>query len=64
MLVALLGSALAMTVAGVTTGLVRVAQTGEGAALGRMVGAAVSYVPAVWVVADVAGFRRRDIALG
>lgn len=53
-LVALLGSALAMTVAGVTTGLVRVTQTGEGAALGRMVGAAVSYVPAIWVVAGVA----------
>ncbi|WP_040338816.1 ABC transporter permease [Candidatus Blastococcus massiliensis] len=53
-LVALLGSALAMAVAGVTTGLVRVVQTGDAAALGRMVGAAVSYVPAVWVVAGVA----------
>ena len=53
-LVALLGSALAMSVAGVTTGLVRTAQTGEGAAFGRMVGAAVSYVPAVWVVAGIA----------
>lgn len=53
-----------MTVAGVTTGLVRAAQTGEGAALGRMVGAAVSYVPAVWVVAGCTVFRRRDIALG
>ncbi|MGY1848673.1 ABC transporter permease [Blastococcus sp. SYSU DS1021] len=53
-LVALLGSALAMTAAGVTTGLVRVAQTGDAAALGRMVGAAVSYVPAIWVVAGIA----------
>ena len=52
--VALLGSALAMAASGVTTGLVRVVQTGEPAALGRMIGAAVSYVPAVWVVTGVA----------
>ncbi len=52
--VALVGSALAMTASGVTTGLVRAAQTGEGTAVGRMVGAAVSYVPAIWVVAGVA----------
>jgi ABC-2 type transport system permease protein len=52
--VALTGSALAMAASGVTTGLVRMAQTGETAALGRMVGAALSYVPAIWVVAGVA----------
>lgn len=52
--VALVGSALAMTASGVTTGLVRAAQTGEAAAVGRMVGAAVSYVPAIWVVAGIA----------
>ena len=52
--VALLGSALAMAAAGITTGLVRAAQTGDGSAFGRMTGAALSYVPAVWVVAGVA----------
>ncbi|WP_324275002.1 hypothetical protein [Blastococcus brunescens] len=52
--VALAGSALAMAASGVTTGLVRMAQTGESAAFGRMVGAALSYVPAIWVVAGVA----------
>lgn len=52
--IALLGSALAMAASGATTGLVRVVQTGEGAAFGRMVGAAVSYVPAIWVVAGIA----------
>ncbi|MDP5181616.1 hypothetical protein QOZ88_03115 [Blastococcus sp. BMG 814] len=52
--VALAGSALAMAASGVTTGVVRVLQTGEAAALGRMVGAAVAYVPAVWVVAGLA----------
>jgi ABC-2 type transport system permease protein len=52
--VALVGSALALTASGVTTGIVRVVQTGEAAALGRMIGAAVSYVPAVWVIAGIA----------
>jgi ABC-2 type transport system permease protein len=52
--VALAGSALAMTASGVTTGLVRAAQTGDGASLGRMVGAAAAYVPAIWVVAGLA----------
>ncbi|MCF6746234.1 ABC transporter permease [Blastococcus sp. KM273128] len=52
--VALVGSALAMTASGVTTGVVRVLQTGEAAAFGRMVGAALAYVPAVWVVAGIA----------
>jgi ABC-2 type transport system permease protein len=53
-IVALVGSALAMAASGVTTGIVRVVQTGEGAAFGRMVGAAMSYVPAVWVIAGIA----------
>jgi ABC-2 type transport system permease protein len=52
--VALVGSALAMAASGVTTGLVRAAQVGEGAALGRMLGSALAYVPAVWVIAGVA----------
>ncbi|MGY1787570.1 ABC transporter permease [Geodermatophilus sp. SYSU D00698] len=52
--VALAGSGLALTASGLTTGVVRVAQTGEAAALGRMVGAAVAYVPAVWVLAGTA----------
>jgi ABC-2 type transport system permease protein len=52
--VALVGSALAMAAAGVTTGLARVAQTGEAAAFGRMLGAALAYVPAIWVIAGVA----------
>ena len=52
--VALAGSTLAMAASGVTTGLVRMAQTGEAAAFGRMLAAAVSYVPAIWVVAAVA----------
>jgi ABC-2 type transport system permease protein len=52
--VALTGSALAMAASGAATGLVRVAQTGEGAAAGRMLGAALAYVPAVWVVAGLA----------
>lgn len=52
--VALAGSALAMAASGVTTGIVRVVQTGEAAAFGRMVGAAVAYVPAVWVIAGIA----------
>ncbi|MGY1836594.1 ABC transporter permease [Blastococcus sp. SYSU DS0510] len=52
--VALAGSALAMAASGVTTGIVRVLQTGESAASGRMLAAAVAYVPAVWVVAGLA----------
>jgi ABC-2 type transport system permease protein len=52
--VALVGSALAMAASGATTGLVRTAQTGEGSAFGRNLGAALSYVPAIWVVAGVA----------
>ena len=52
--VALAGSALAMAASGVTTGAVRVAQTGETAAFGRLLGAALAYVPAVWVVAGIA----------
>ena len=52
--VALVGSALAMAATGATTGLVRVTQTGDEAALGRMIGSAVGYVPAVWVIAGIA----------
>jgi ABC-2 type transport system permease protein len=52
--VALTGSALAMAASGLVTGLVRAAQTGEGSAVGRMLGAALAYVPAVWVVAGLA----------
>ncbi len=52
--VALLGSALAMAASGITTGLVRAAQTGEASAFGRMLAAATAYVPAIWVVAGVA----------
>jgi ABC-2 type transport system permease protein len=52
--VALVGSALTMAASGVAGGLVRAAQTGEASAIGRMVVAAVSYVPAIWVVAGVA----------
>jgi ABC-2 type transport system permease protein len=53
-LVALVGSALAMAASGVTTGIARMLQTGEVAALGRMLGAALAYVPAIWVIAGVA----------
>ncbi len=52
--IAVVGSALAMAAAGATTGLARVAQTGDAAAFGRMMGAAVAYVPAIWVVAGLA----------
>jgi ABC-2 type transport system permease protein len=52
--VALAGSALTMAASGLTTGLARAAQTGEPAAVGRLIGAAVSYVPAIWVLAGVA----------
>ena len=52
--VALTGSALAMAAAGAATGLVRGAQTGDADAFGRMLGSALAYVPAVWVVAGVA----------
>lgn len=51
--VALLGSALLLVAAGLTTGLVRVAATGDGGEFGRLFGAALAYVPAVWVVAGV-----------
>jgi ABC-2 type transport system permease protein len=43
-----------MAASGLTTGLARAAQTGEPAAVGRLIGAAVSYVPAIWVLAGVA----------
>ncbi|MCV2490050.1 hypothetical protein OF117_11825 [Geodermatophilus sp. YIM 151500] len=43
-----------MAASGATTGLARVAQLGEGAAFWRMVGAAVAYVPAIWVVTGLA----------
>jgi ABC-2 type transport system permease protein len=52
--IAFAGSALAMAASGVTTGIVRVVQTGEAAAFGRMLGAALAYVPAVWVIAGIA----------
>jgi ABC-2 type transport system permease protein len=53
-LVALVGSHLAMAASGVTTGIARVVQTGDSAALGRMLGAALAYVPAIWVIAGLA----------
>ncbi len=52
--VALAGSALALLGSGLATGLVRAAQTGDGGEVGRLVGAAAAYLPAVWVVAGVA----------
>jgi ABC-2 type transport system permease protein len=54
LVVALAFSALAMAASGTTTGLVRVGQTGDAGALARMLGSALAYVPAVWVVAGVA----------
>jgi ABC-2 type transport system permease protein len=52
--VALAGSAVALLGSGLATGAVRAAQTGDGAEVGRMLGAAAAYLPAVWVVAGLA----------
>jgi ABC-2 type transport system permease protein len=51
---ALIGSGLAMAASGAATGAVRAAQTGDGDAFTRMLGSALAYVPAVWVVAGLA----------
>jgi ABC-2 type transport system permease protein len=52
--VALAGSALVLLIAGAAAGIVRAAATGSAAEIGRLTGAALAYVPAVWVVAGIA----------
>jgi ABC-2 type transport system permease protein len=52
--IALLGSALLLAASGTATALTRVAATGDTAEFGRLFGAALTYVPAVWVVAAAA----------
>jgi ABC-2 type transport system permease protein len=52
--VALVGATLLLLVAGAATGAVRALATGDPAELGRLLGAASAYLPAVWVLAGVA----------
>jgi ABC-2 type transport system permease protein len=52
--VALLGSGLALVAAGATTGAVRAAATGDAGEFPRLVGATLTYLPAIWVVAGAA----------
>ncbi|MBW8486165.1 ABC transporter permease [Actinomadura parmotrematis] len=51
--VALAGTALLMAVAGVASGLVYAGQSGDGGETGRLAGAALARVPAVWVSVGV-----------
>jgi ABC-2 type transport system permease protein len=54
LIVALAGSALLLVVAGTAAGLTNGAQAGDpGAALGRLLGAALGQVPAVWVLVGI-----------
>ncbi|MGY1638430.1 ABC transporter permease [Geodermatophilus sp. SYSU D00742] len=52
--VALLGSAVVLVASGVTTGAVRASTTGDGGEFGRLLGATLVHLPAVWVVAGLA----------
>ncbi|MGK5112358.1 MULTISPECIES: ABC transporter permease [unclassified Geodermatophilus] len=52
--VALLGSALLVGLSGAATGLTRAAATGDGGEFGRLLAAALGYLPAVWVMAGAA----------
>jgi ABC-2 type transport system permease protein len=52
--VALLGSAVVLLASGAATGAVRAAATGDGGEFGRLLGATLVHLPAVWVVAALA----------
>ncbi len=52
--VALAGATLLLLVAGAAVGAVRALATGDPAELGRLLGAAAAYLPAVWVMAGLA----------
>ncbi|RBY75542.1 ABC transporter permease [Geodermatophilus sp. TF02-6] len=52
--VALAGSAALLVVGGAAMGLAAAAAVGDGALAGRLVGGALAYVPAVWVLAGAA----------
>ena len=52
--VAFLGSALLVVGSGAATALVRAASSGDSGSFGRLFGASLAYVPAVWALAGVA----------
>ncbi|SFO70399.1 ABC-2 type transport system permease protein [Geodermatophilus dictyosporus] len=52
--VALVGSSLALVAAGAATAGTRAVATGDAGELGRLLGATVAYLPAVWVLAGAA----------
>jgi ABC-2 type transport system permease protein len=53
LVIALLGTAALLAAAGLGAGVVRMAETGDGAAVGRLLGSALAQVPATWVLAGI-----------
>lgn len=68
LVVAVLGSATLMVLVGAGAGLARIADTGDAVELGRLVGAALAQLPAVWVMTGITlaayGIAARAATLG